>query len=469
MGKILAAYLFPHPPIIIPEIGRGEERRVKKTIDGVKALSQDISVKKPDTIIVITPHGPIFSDAIAISVEEKLYGDFGRFGFSRINFNFENNLNLVKEIIKRSNREGIIMAELDMNFARDYNVDHEIDHGVLVPLYFVDKLYRNYKLIHITYGMLPPKDLYRFGKIIQGVVKESQEQVVVLASGDLSHRLSNDGPYSYSPEGKKFDEAIVDILKRGDLEDIVAFDFNLAEKAGECGLRSLMVMAGTLDRLKFDSTVLSYEGPFGVGYATAKLEVTGEKKGEDLVGKIEQRDRERIKRIRQKESEYVRLARKSLEYFLKHGKYMPVPENLSPKLLREKKAVFVTLKKDGLLRGCIGTTEPREDNVALEIIRNAVSAGTEDPRFPKVEQDELDKLVYSVDLLFEPEPIESIDQLDVCQYGVIVEKGFKKGLLLPNIEGVDTVERQVSIALEKANIREDEDFKMKRFKVIRYN
>ena len=163
----------------------------------------------------------------------------------------------------------------------------ELDHGALVPLYFVNKEYEDFKLIHINYGLLSPKDLCKFGNIVQEAVLESKENVVMIASGDLSHKLSNEGPYAYSPYGEQFDTELVKLLKRGDFKSIVAFDLELSERAGECGLRSLMILAGFLDGFKITPEVLSYEGPFGVGYCNAKFSVVGkdEKKKiyEDLI------------------------------------------------------------------------------------------------------------------------------------------------------------------------------------------
>jgi len=130
--------------------------------------------------------------------------------------------------------------------------------------------------------------------------------------------------------------------------------------------------------------------------------------------------------------------------------------------------VFVSLKKYGELRGCIGTIKPTTKNIAAEIIQNAISAGTRDPRFLPVEESELSELAYSVDVLGEPEPINTKDELDVKRYGVIVRSGYKSGLLLPNLEGVDTVDYQVSIALQKAGIRPGEPYKMERFEVVRH-
>lgn len=176
-------------------------------------------------------------------------------------------------------------------------------------------------------------------------------------------------------------------------------------------------------------------------------------------------------RNRSNESAYVRLARLSLETYVNTGRMAKVPEDmddLPEEAFNRKAGVFVSLKKHGRLRGCIGTISPATDCIAQEILRNAVSAGTEDPRFPKVTKQELSELEYSVDILSEPEPIQSISELDVKRYGVIVSRGYRRGLLLPNLENVNTPEQQVQIALEKAGIWPGEKYSMERFEVVRY-
>jgi len=162
------------------------------------------------------------------------------------------------------------------------------------------------------------------------------------------------------------------------------------------------------------------------------------------------------------------LARKSIEYYLKEGRYLPLPSGLPPYLLNERRGVFVSLKKRGNLRGCIGTYIPQHENIAQEIIHNAVSAATQDPRFPPLQEEELPLLNISVDILSSPEKVNSLEELDPKKYGVIVERDWRKGLLLPDIEGVDTVGEQIRIALAKAGISPHERFNIYRFTVDRY-
>jgi AmmeMemoRadiSam system protein A len=254
----------------------------------------------------------------------------------------------------------------------------------------------------------------------------------------------------------------------GDFLTFLQFEEGFTEAAGECGLRSFIIMAGALDGMAVDSELLSYEGPFGVGYAVAAFHPTGTEELRRMDVLYEEEAKEERDRIRAEEDDFVSLARLSLESYVRGRKYIDRPPGLPKELTKQKAGVFVSLKKQGRLRGCIGTISPVEDCIADEIIRNAVSAGTGDPRFDPVTEEELDELIYSVDVLGDPEPIESMDELDVVRYGVIVTKGRRRGLLLPNLEGVTTPKQQVEIALQKAGISPHEDYGLERFEVVRH-
>jgi AmmeMemoRadiSam system protein A len=165
---------------------------------------------------------------------------------------------------------------------------------------------------------------------------------------------------------------------------------------------------------------------------------------------------------------HVQLARYSLEHYIKTGKTAEIPADVSAELTSNKAGVFVCIKSHGNLRGCIGTIAPVTESIAHEILRNAVSAASEDPRFSPVSENELADLVYTVDVLAPPEPIDSLSLLDVKRYGIIVTSGYKRGLLLPNLDGIDTVDEQLGIAMQKAGIRGDEPVSLERFEVVRY-
>ncbi len=167
---------------------------------------------------------------------------------------------------------------------------------------------------------------------------------------------------------------------------------------------------------------------------------------------------------------YVQLAKNTIDLYIRRREiYSPSDEELTTEMSSTQAGAFVSIHEHGQLRGCIGTIAPTRETLAEEIIRNAISASTRDPRFPPIEPEELDALEISVDVLGEAEPITSENELDVKRYGVIVEKGFRRGLLLPDLEGVDTVEYQVYIAKQKAGIGEHEKgVKLYRFEVIRH-
>lgn len=468
VGGIISSYIFPHPPIIVPEVGKGNEIKASATISAVKKAAETIGDEKPDTIIITTPHAPVFQDYIYISFSPVLAGDFGRFGSRHPRLEFTNNTDMAERIAKQANREGISCGGLEENIVRRYRLSTELDHGALVPLYFIAKQTDCFKLVHISISGLPLIEQYKFGMCIKRAVLETNERVVFIASGDMSHRLSHDGPYGYSEKGKEFDELVVRSVKSADVERLLSLDKNFCESAGECGLRSFIIMFGALDGCKLEPEVLSYEGPFGIGYMVARIGIDGHDAGRQVIEKVEKKIAKHIEDLRTGESVYVKLARLALETYVREGRIISVPDGLPGEMLEKRAGAFVSLKKYGQLRGCIGTTAPTRKNLAEEIIHNAISAGTRDPRFDGVEPNELDKLVYSVDVLKEPEAIKSIEELDVKKYGVIVRSGYRSGLLLPDLEGVDTPEKQVSIALQKAGIRPDENYTMERFEVVRY-
>jgi AmmeMemoRadiSam system protein A len=163
----------------------------------------------------------------------------------------------------------------------------------------------------------------------------------------------------------------------------------------------------------------------------------------------------------------VKLAKDTIMKYVNNGEIISPPMELIPEM-RGKAGVFVSIKKRGELRGCIGTYSPTTDNVAAEVIQNAVSAATQDPRFPPVDSSEFDELEYSVDVLSPPEKVTGRKSLDPKRYGIIVKKGIRRGLLLPDLEGVDTVDDQIRIASLKAGISPEADIELFRFEVKRY-
>jgi len=460
-------YLLPHPPIAIPEVGRGEEQKILSTTNRLHSIGEEIAKKSPSTIILITPHGTMFQDAVALGYEDEIYGDLKNFGVSNVSMKIPINKTLTDKIYELAYSKNISVVMATNSLLSQYNTSLFLDHGAIVPLYFINKYYKEYKLVHITYAALSDIDLYKLGMEINKAVEELNESAVLIGSGDLSHKLKDEGPYGYSPFGEKFDKEFLQFLQNGDVESVLNIDEETVCGAAECGRRSVAILLGSLDGKKFRGDLLSYEGTFGVGYGVIKFNIIS-----DDESKLENLEKIRLSNYEKRKNQndpYVRLARESLTTYLSSGETIKsLPHYVNDEMKNLKRGVFVSLKKHGDLRGCIGTIFPTTESIAEEIIRNAIEAGINDPRFFEVEEEELIDIVFSVDVLTEPETCYKED-LDPNKYGVIVKSNGKTGLLLPDLEGVDTVEHQLSIALEKAGINFNEDYAVQRFKVIRHN
>ncbi|NLG32896.1 MAG: AmmeMemoRadiSam system protein A [Syntrophomonadaceae bacterium] len=463
---IAGAVLSPHPPLIIPEIGGTRLQEVEPTIDGMSNMARAVAALQPDNLIFITPHGNAFSDIITCLGENYLEEDLSAFGLRRKGISYKNDLKLLNEIKRLSLKAGIELAVIDNQLAKAYRLNPKLDHGVAVPLYYLRQAgLKDIPLIAFTPGYLPVNTLYRFGALIKEASNNLGKRTVIIASGDMSHRLTNDGPYDYHPDGPVFDQTVKSLIEIGDIRGILDIPEKLRDNAGQCGYFSLVIMLGALDGREFESRVFSYEGPFGVGYLTAVFIPRGETAS--YLEEMARRAKQEIASKRLNESKPVKWARMTLENYIKTGKLPNLPLELQD--LRQTRAgVFVSIKKQGRLRGCIGTLEPVHDNLAAEIQSNAISAGTRDPRFSPVGENELDDLVYSVDIL-SPSMACRKEDLDPKKYGVIVSHGNKKGVLLPDLEGIDTVEEQLAIALQKAGIKDNAGYRIERFEVRRYS
>lgn len=465
MGRIAAFYVMPHPPIILPEIGKGEEIKISDTRHACEQIALQVASIKPTTIVIISPHGHMFSNAVTLAYSQNIEGDFGNFGEPNLSQRYNINCTLTKNILQSATQNNIACAVFNQQTASTYSLNYRLDHGAMVPLYFINKQYKNYKLVHITYGMLPKLELYKFGEIIQQEVANSSENVVFIASGDLSHKLADSGPYKYSNKGAIFDRTITNHLQTGDVQAIFNMSDSLITEAAECGMRSFYIMLGAMNGNSIKGNLLSYQNTFAVGYAVLSfdLQANGTNTYLQLVSQHKQTQNNRINN----ESVYVKLARDSLKHYLNHGTKISIPNYVSPQMLNSQRGVFVSLKKQGVLRGCIGTFLPTTANIAIEIINNAIQAGLHDPRFKEVNLAELPELTISVDILSKPQTA-TINELDPLKYGVIVSCGHKRALLLPNLDGVDTVEKQLNIVLQKAGIKKNDDYSIKKFEVIRH-
>ncbi|SEG23957.1 uncharacterized protein, PH0010 family/AmmeMemoRadiSam system protein A [Butyrivibrio sp. Su6] len=458
---IISAYMVPHPPLIIPDVGRGGEAQIEETKIAYERVAEEIAEIEPETIIISSPHATMYADYFHISPGNAATGSFSRFGADKVKFIEEYDTTLVSEIEKRAKKISFPAGTLG-------EVDRDLDHGTMVPLFFIRKKYKGGKIVRVGLSGLPLTDHYRMGQIIKDAVDATGKRAVYVASGDLSHKLQDYGPYGYSAEGPVYDQKVMDVCQRGAFGELLEFDEDFCDKAAECGHRSFVIMAGALDGMKVRANRLSHQDITGVGYGICTFTPGDEDDSRRFLDLFYREKEREIKEKRQNSDAYVQLAYKSVYSYVLEKKVLPVPSDIPEEMLGIRAGAFVSIHEHGKLRGCIGTIGPTCENVAEEIIQNAISASTKDPRFNAITANELEFLEINVDVLGEPENISSIDELDVKKYGVIVSSGRKRGLLLPDLDGVDSVEQQVAIAMQKGGITEDDEIRLQRFKVVRH-
>jgi MEMO1 family protein len=462
-SSLVFAGIAPHPPIMVPEVGREAIAEVRNSIDAMAELTARVIASGAETVIIISPHGPLVADAFIAYEGPQLYGDFANFRAPTATIHAELDDELLDEISRAAAAQKLVVEKIKVR---------ALDHGTAVPLYFLQRNGWSGRVIALGYTFLSSEDHLRFGKCIGQAIEKVGRSVAFIASGDLSHRLQRDAPAGYNPDAHLFDEEVVDAIRTGSTRRIVDIDHEMRRLAGECGYRSMLVAIGVAEGVNSNCEVISYEAPFGVGYLVAQLA------GSANVSSAPSAPSASADGLREPHDAQISdptraipaLARLTIETFVTSGTMIDPAENL-PDFFNVRAGCFVSLKtRDGELRGCIGTIDPSKDTLAEEIIANAINSATRDPRFPPVPADELPDLKYSVDVLSAPEPA-TLEDLDPKIYGVIVEDvdGLRRGLLLPNLAGVDTAAKQVEIATSKAGMRRDAPIKLFRFRADRYS
>lgn len=452
--SLVFAGIAPHPPIMVPEVGHEAIAEVRASIDAMGELTRRVIESGAETIVMISPHAPLEAAAFVAYDGPLLRGNFSMFRAPEATVEAPVNDELLNEITRAAEQKDLVTLRVR---------EVDLDHGTAVPLYFLQRNGWRGRVVALGYSFLSNEDHLRFGNCIKQAIEAARQPVAFIASGDLSHRLKPGAPAGYYPDAHRFDEEVVAAIQTREPERIAKIDPDLRRLAGECGYRSMLVALGVVEGSESRCEVLSYEGPFGVGYLVAQL----------MSGHAGARRASSAVDLADEPSAYPgipALARRTIEVFVRNGATIPPPEDL-PIELTARAGCFVSIKThDGDLRGCIGTIDPVKDTLADEIIMNAIGAATRDPRFAPVRADELATLKYSVDVLSAPEPCTLAD-LDPKTYGVIVEDetGVRRGLLLPNLDGIETATQQVEIAARKAGIAPGEPVKISRFRADRYS
>ncbi len=460
MAGPVFACVTPHPPIIVPEVGRGKERTTAATVDAFATLRQRLDEARPQSLLLICPHGPINGEAFSV-LRGRLLGNLGRFGAADVRFERACDGEIVEALLAEAAERGVTLRAIDR-----WDAD---DHSAWVPLYYLQDAAPEAPVTMLSISFGSPHDHYALGRALGAVLAESERRVAIIASADGAHALKPDGPYGFHPAAPRFEEEFEEAFLAWDVERMLAFDDEYRRLAAEDSIPSVAILMGALDGLEVRPRLLASEGPWGVGYMTALVEIgaakdRGEPRAEAAVvpGPVSPTPAAAGEEI-------VALARAAVEAFLREGRWITEPPLSQERWRATRAGAFISIfDGEAMLRGCIGTLEPTQPNVLAEVISNAIAAATRDPRFTPVRVGELPQLRYKVDVLGEPEPIANVSQLQPQRYGVVVECGQRRGILLPDLNDVESAEEQVAIARQKGGIGPDEPVTLHRFEVERY-
>jgi len=425
---------MPHAPVLIPEVGGGRERKAGSTVDAMWQAAQAVVKSQPDAVVVISPHSPRRPGRFGIWTGKSITGDMGRFGRPDVTLDLPIASALTAAVSEEFAAHGL---------ATWWVTSERLDHGAFVPLYFLNR--SGWRGPTTVIGLNCPGEggWRKAGASIRSAARRLNQRIALVASGDMSHRLQPGAPAGYEPRAREFDREFVRVLRSGRFEGLNQLDPELQELAAEDVVDSTLIAANAVGMAATGRGVLSYEGPFGVGYCVAELfHANGAQHPGQLLPKF---------------------AREAVEGHFRTGVApVAVPDS---EFLQRRAGVFVTLRtREGRLRGCRGTIVPRSPNVVEETREVARSSAFQDLRFEPVTEDELADLTYEVSVLNPPEPVASAAGLDPHRYGVIVSTADgRRGLMLPEVEGLDTVEQQLSATCQKASIDRSEPVSLERF------
>jgi AmmeMemoRadiSam system protein B len=261
MSLVFAA-ISPHPPVLIPSIGKESINKIAKTRESLQKLEEDLYLSHPDVILIISPHGSLFSEAFTMNFCPEYETDLREFGDLATKLKFKGETHLTARI-----RQACKEADIQTTMVSEKN----LDHGSAVPLFYLTKHLPQTTIIPVGFCDADWKTHTEFGYVIKEQIMNLNKRVAVIASGDLSHALTTDAPASYNPAGQEFDNKIQELLASGNASGLLRLDPQLVTDAAECGFRSFLILLGILRGVNYNYKSYSYEAPFGVGYLTANF------------------------------------------------------------------------------------------------------------------------------------------------------------------------------------------------------
>ena len=451
-GRAVCAVLMPHPPIVVPAVGGRRTDAVARTVESMREAARRVVAHAPSSVLLISPHSPRRRGSFGLWDASHLRGSFAPFGAPAALVTLPGDPAFASQIARHAAHRGVSVW-----FQPE---SEELDHGATVPLWFlIEAGWRGPTLVA---GLTWPegKDSAPFGNAIAAAIEESGQPVAIVASGDMSHRLKPGAPAGYHPNAAAFDDEFIAVLRSGDYGRLAGLDPALRDAAAEDVVESTRVALESAGSSNVGHRVLSYEGPFGVGYGVAVLfeEAPGASQSAAPSGSVEN----------EWGTELPHVARRSVTSWFSNRDAEPA--ETGGESCRTTRGIFVTLRdRRGDLRGCVGTVWPRFADIIEETWRNAREAAFCDPRFPPVGVEELPVLRFEVSVLGTPETVASPAQLDPGRFGVVVTSNDgRRGVLLPDLVGITTAESQLRFARQKARIKSHESITIQRFLVDRF-
>lgn len=262
MSLVFSA-IVPHSPFLVPTIGKENLLRLKATQSSFGRIEEDLYSSKAETIVIISPHGIIQSNSFTMNISPEFILNFDDFGDLVTRANLKGDIGLSHKIRER----------METRAPLQLTSESKLDYGSGVPLYLLTKHLPQIKIIPIYYSGLDLEAHFKFGQLLKRELMVNKNRIALIASGDLSHKITKDAPAGYSPKAKKFDQKIIDLLLKRKTEDILKIKHSLISEISECGLKSIVVLLGVMGGIKCEPRLLSYEAPFGVGYLTMKFEL----------------------------------------------------------------------------------------------------------------------------------------------------------------------------------------------------
>ena len=452
-SPIVFAGLMPHAPILVPGVGRERLAEARATAAAMTTVAEHAVAARPHTVVLISPHSPRRPGAFGLWQGPRLRGSLGSFGSAEDRVDLPLDQALVERLAREAERRGL----------KTWSINREpLDHGALVPLCYLTTAKWSGPTVILSLNYPGEGGLVALGQALVTAARDLDRRIAVIASGDMSHRLTRSAPGGFHPDAHRFDEAFVALLREGSFRQLPRIDTRLQADAGEDVMDSTVVAAAASDYRTDGHRLLSYEGPFGVGYGVAILFEAGAR------GSAAPHPPGAAGGTVSRYEDLPAVARRAVEAEFAHAAEA-IPFQAAG-VLTERRAVFVTVRHArGELRGCRGRLAPKENDLVHETWQCATAAAFHDYRFPPLTAAELPDMQFSVTVLGELESVVSPADLDPAVYGVSVAAvDGRRGVLLPAIAGIDTVKQQLAIARQKAGIEPEEWVKLQRFRAKSY-